>query len=298
MSNFRIKFRGTRGSYPTPKADFLKFGGNTSCVEVRAGENIIILDGGYGIIELGQELSKTGKNINALILLSHIHMDHIQGLPFFKPLHNKSSKIKIFGLCADNENLKDVLSNALFGRSFPLNLSEINCDLSIENFSEDNIIVLRENGDILPDVAENINNIKLSCEDVLISSYKTFSHPKEGSLSFKIQYQGKTLVYATDIENSVDDEKFIEFAKNADVLIHDAQYTDKEYNCETSSKKNYGHSTFETAIQSLKKAEGKELVFFHYDPNYNDEILSGLEEKYTKILPDCKFAKENLEIIL
>ncbi len=296
MSNFKIKFRGTRGSYPTPKSEFLKFGGNTSCVEIQAGNNLIILDGGYGIVDLGQELALKKDPLKATILLSHNHMDHIQGLPFFKPLHIKTSEISIFGLCEKDENLKNSLSNFLFGKSFPLGLDEINCKLNIKNFSEDKIIILNNN-DLRIELAENLNNIKLNDDDVLISSYKALTHPKEGSLSIKIKYKGKSVVYATDIENS-NDERFIKFAHGVDLLIHDAQYTSEEYNSIENSKKGYGHSTFEMAIENAKKTEARELIFFHYDPCYNDEKLSSLEDKYTKISPNYKFAKENLEIIL
>ena len=131
---FSVKFWGIRGSYPTPQAKFLEYGGNTTCVEVNVGTHKIILDAGTGIINLGEEMIKehlnTGTNIydrtpmNATILFSHIHQDHIQGFPFFKPAHIKTSNLNIFGY-ADYENgLADTLSDLLFGRSFPLDLGD------------------------------------------------------------------------------------------------------------------------------------------------------------------------------
>ena len=292
MSDFKIKFRGVRGSYPTPKKNFLNFGGNTSCVEIQAGENLIILDCGYGIIDLGYDLSLRNKPANALILLSHTHMDHIQGLPFFKPIYDGSSNINIFGPAPGEKNLKEFLDLALFGSVFPLNLQDIKSNINVQNFSEEFIIILGQKGEIKLELAKNLNSIKLNYDDILISSYKNTSHPKEGSLAIKIRYKEKTVVYATDVESSDCDNNYIEFLRNADLLIHDAQYTSEEH------KQGYGHSTFECAVENSNKAGAKELFFFHYDPSYDDEKLKSLEDKYQKLSSNYKFAKENLEIIL
>ena len=128
MSEFRIKFRGVRGSYPVAHKDFLKYGGNTACVEVQVGGHLIILDAGTGIISLGAELMQnyiaSGSTLNdripvkANILLSHMHLDHIQGFTFFKPLHLASTQINLFGGVNYNETLKEEISNILFTKSW------------------------------------------------------------------------------------------------------------------------------------------------------------------------------------
>ncbi len=309
MNDFKVKFRGTRGSYPTPKANFLEFGGNTSCVEVNVAGRLIILDAGGGIIDLGRDLTREHilssstsydrKPIEAVIVLSHIHQDHIQGLPFFNPLYIQSTKLNIFGLNVNNENLKDTLSQVLFEKVFPLGLEDISCDLNIENFSEKNVIVLNKNKPPRLELAQNLDKIEFKEDDILISAHKTFAHPKNGCLCIKIQYKDKTLVYATDKESYIGaDKKFIEFAYDADLLIHDAQYTHQEYTSPIASKQGFGHSTFEMAMETAKLAHVKKLMFFHYDPNYDDNMLKCLEAEFQKISPDYQFAKENLEIVL
>ena len=130
MDEFKIKFRGVRGSYPVPDKDFLKYGGNTSCVEVRVGGHLIILDAGTGLISLGNELMhkyiESGTTITdrtpvkCTILLSHIHLDHIQGFPFFRPCHLASTRMCLMGGVNYNETLESELAKLLFTKSFPL----------------------------------------------------------------------------------------------------------------------------------------------------------------------------------
>lgn len=307
--DFKVKFRGTRGSYPTPRANCLHYGGNTSCIEVRAGEHLIILDAGTGIIDLGRDLTKehilSGRDpfertpIEATLILSHIHQDHIQGLPFFNPLYIPSTKLSIFGLGYGGENLKNTLSQVLFDKVFPLGLEDINCGLDIQNYSERQVIILSKGKPPRLEKASELRNIHQDPEDVLISAHKTFAHPKEGCLCIKITYRQKTLVYATDKESYVgSDKKFVEFAHGADLLIHDAQYTQEEYTSPIAPKQGFGHSTFQIALETAKLAKVKRVAFFHYDPNYDDEKLGILEAEYLKLSNTCFFSKENLEIVV
>ena len=295
MTNFTVKFRGTRGSYPTPKNNFLKFGGNTSCVEVHCGKQLIILDSGTGIVDIGNDILKNNlSQKNTTIILSHIHQDHIQGLQFYKPLFNKNSKINLFGLSKNNEELKTTLKNILFDTVFPLNLDEIKSDFEIHNFSPNQTILINQEGKTqLLDI--NNNDIKTNENIIKISSIK-IPHPKEGCLSIKIEYNNKTLIYATDKESFDNDDDFINFAKNSNCIIHDAQYIKEDYNNEAHPKKGYGHSTFDMAIDVFNKTNSKKLFFYHYDPDYDDKKLSKLEKQYSK--NNIFFAKENLEFEL
>lgn len=303
-ANFSVKFRGTRGSYPSPKLNYLKFGGNTACVEVHCGNQLIILDAGTGIIDVGIDeiknsiISQEKKPHQATIILSHIHQDHIQGLQFYRPLFIEGSTINLYGLNTGEEDLKDTLKTVLFDKVFPLGLDEIRSNFNINNFTQNDIIVISQDGKINSfDVMNKDNDLK--DDDIVISAYKTAAHPKNGCLCIKIKYKGKTLVYATDKESYIGtDKKFIQFAYGCDCLIHDAQYTYQDYINPIQPKQGYGHSTFEMAIETAQMAKANKLFFFHYDPDYDDEKLSMLEMEFCKSGEKIFFAKENLEINL
>ena len=152
--DFLVKFRGTRGSYPCAKVNYLAFGGNTACVEVRCGNQLIILDAGTGIIDVGVDEVKNSildiekKPHQATIILSHIHQDHIQGLQFYKPLFVPSSTINLFGLNTNEENLKDTLKSILFDKVFPLGIDEIRSNFNISNLTQNDVIVISQNGEM------------------------------------------------------------------------------------------------------------------------------------------------------
>ena len=174
------------------------------------------------------------------------------------------------------KSLKENLSDVLFERVFPLSYSEIPSNFNIYDFELKHILILKPDN-----TKEFINasdfNIENHNDDVIISVHKTTAHPKDGSLSIKIQYKGKSIVYATDKESYIGcDKKFIEFAHGADILIHDAQYTHQDYISPILPKQGFGHSTFNMALETAKFAKAKRLFFFHYDPNYDDGILDML----------------------
>ena len=260
MSEFSIKFRGVRGSYPVAKKDFLEYGGNTACVEVNVGGHLIILDAGTGLIDTGNDIMEqyiaSGiKNsertpIKAIVLISHIHQDHIQGFTFFRPLHVPSTTIKVFGNANYDENLSDELANLLFGKSFPLDLGDIAGNLDITDLNESEGIIIKKNSEVIIKRIETPEDEKIGKDDVLITYYRSYAHPQEGVLIYKIKYKDKVLVYATDKEcYQGGDTKLTNFARNCDVLIHDAQYTTEDYLNKFIPKQGYGHSTFDMAIE-------------------------------------------------
>lgn len=307
---FRIKFRGVRGSYPTPDKRFLKYGGNTSCVEVRAGNHLIILDGGTGIISLGQELFadyigssvdvSARKPMNMSILLSHIHSDHIQGINFFQPINVSSTKINMLGYSGYEEPLADSLSELLYGKSFPVNMSDIQADVDIFDIFESDVIIIGGNSDAPVIKRQTAGaNIDFSENDIKITCMKSSSHPQNGVMLYKIEYKGKSVVYATDKENYVgSDKRLAIFARKCDLLIHDAQYTDEDYLSPVLPKQGFGHSTFEMAVELAKIAQVKNLAFFHLDPFYDDAKLDEIESHYSNIKNNCFIAKEGQEIVL
>lgn len=309
MSEFKVKFRGVRGSYPIAKKEFLEYGGNTSCVEVNVGGHLIILDAGTGLINLGDELtekyitSSTNPQertpINATVLLSHIHQDHIQGFTFFRPLHLRSTIMNVFGNVNYNETLSDELASLLFGKSFPLDLGNIAGNLNIHDLNETDGIILRKGEPPIIRRIENDKDLKISDDEVLITCYRSYAHPQEGVIIYKITYKNKTLVYATDKESYPGgDKKLAGFAKNCDLIIHDAQYTMEDYLNAFVPKQGYGHSTFDMALECKKQVKAKKLVFFHFDPSYDDTKLNQIKEELKNVDKDAILAYEGLEINL
>lgn len=309
-NEFKIKFWGVRGSYPVANKNFLKYGGNTSCVEVCAGGHRIILDGGTGIIPLGdvifQEYISSAENapdripMKVTVLLSHIHQDHIQGLNFFKPMNSMTTQFSLLGYSGFDTSLDETLSELIYGKSFPINLYDITADCCISDISESDIIILDKNNKqpIVKRITE-ISDLKPKNDEVIISFMKSNSHPNYGVMCFKITYKDKTLVYATDTECYSGGSKKLElFAKDADLLIHDSQYTTEDYLSNAAPKQGFGHSTFNMAFATANAANVKKLAFFHFDPSYNDSKLTNIETFFNNQNKNYFFAKEGLEICL
>ena len=309
MSEFKVKFRGVRGSYPIAKKEYLKYGGNTSCVEVNAGGHLIVLDAGTGLIDVGNELlekyiasgTETSNRtpIKAVVLLSHIHHDHIQGFTFFRPLHIPSTTINVYGNVNYNESLSDELAELLFGKSFPLDLGDIAGNLNIKDIAETDAILLRHGEPPIIPRVERPEDLDAGEDDVVITCYRSYAHPQEGVIIYKISYKGKTLVYATDKESYLGgDKKLANFARGCNLLIHDAQYTTEDYMNSFVPKQGYGHSTFDMAIECQNQVNAEKLVFFHFDPGYGDEKLDSISEHYKGLGGKAQLAYEGLEINL
>lgn len=303
---FKVKFRGVRGSYPCANKKFMQYGGNTSCVEVRVGGHLIILDAGTGLIELGSELLKDHimsgshlkerKPIEATMLLSHIHQDHIIGFTFFAPNHIPTTKLNVFGTSNYNEDLADELAQLLFTKTFPIDLGDIAANLNICDIDETECIILRHGSDpIIKRVSED--EVEILPEDVIITSYKSYAHPQEGVVIYKIEYKGKSLVYATDKETYFGgDKKLANFARCCDLLIHDTQYTTEDYLNPHAPKQGFGHSTFDMALECQDYCHAKKVIFFHFDPSYDDDKLNSIAKIYGDLADKADFAYEGLEI--
>ena len=208
----KIKFWGVRGSYPTPGAGTVKYGGNTACVEINAGGRTIILDAGTGIIPLGRELAKHAiqekRGLELLLLFSHLHHDHTQGFPFFTPAYFPNTRLSIFGPGGTPETLKHVLEHNQSAETFPVSLRDMSAAKTIESVRESQVIVW----DI-----ENVRVVEsasgLSPEAVVIRIHKSYAHPG-GVYVYRITWRGKSVVYATDTEGYVGmDRKLVAFAR-------------------------------------------------------------------------------------
>jgi len=295
-NEMKVKFWGVRGSYPTPGAGTVKYGGNTPSVEIQAGNRTIILDAGTGIIPLGRELARTKRAGELLLLFSHLHHDHTQGFPFFVPAYIPSTKLHIYGPDGTHESMKNVLERNQSSETFPLGLRDMASNKDIQAVRESQVIVWDEAG---VRVAESVAG--LSDEAVVIRIHKSYAHP--GSVFvYRIMWRGKSVVYATDTEGYVGtDKRLVKFAKDTDVLIHDAQYLDEHYWGQMEglpSTQGYGHSTVTMATEVAASAQTGQLVLFHHDPSYTDDMLAGMEQKAKSLFANSVAAYEGLEITL
>ncbi|MCA9594369.1 MAG: MBL fold metallo-hydrolase [Myxococcales bacterium] len=271
---FSICFWGVRGSIASPGPDTAAVGGNTSSVEVRCGAQRVLLDAGTGIRRLGESLLAEGP-VRATLLLSHHHWDHIQGLPFFVPLYVPSTELTVIGPTPERVSVHDVLEHQMTSPVFPVRLDEVPCRL---------------------DTREVVPGAELLLDDVRIRVAKG-NHPG-GSLAYRIDYDGKSVVYATDTEHySCVDPALERLAQGADVLIYDSQYTPAEYRGETGpSKVGWGHSTYEEGAALARAAGVRQLVLFHHDPKRTDAAVAELEAKAQSQFAGSVAAREGMVI--
>jgi phosphoribosyl 1,2-cyclic phosphodiesterase len=292
----RAKFWGVRGSYPAPGSGTVKYGGNTASVEIRAGERTIILDAGTGIIPFGRELVRTKRANEFLLLFSHLHHDHTQGFPFFIPAYMPNAKLHIFGPDGTHESLKNVLEHNQSSETFPVSLREMASTKNIQAVRESQVIVWDEAGVRVTDSTTGLGQ-----EAVVVRIHKSYAHPG-GVYAYRITWRGKSIVYATDTEGYVGtDKRLVSFAKEADMLIHDAQYSDEHYWGQWAglpSTQGYGHSTVTMACEVAGSARVGQLILFHHDPSYSDEMVSDMESLARRKFPAVQAAYEGQEIVL
>lgn len=290
----RVKFWGVRGSYPTPGAATVQYGGNTACVEIRAGERTILLDAGTGIIPLGRELARRRVH-EIVVLLSHLHHDHTQGFPFFTPAYLPDAKLHIFGPEGTHTSLRQVLELNQSPETFPVSLREMASTKDVQPVSESRIIVWDETG-----VHVTGSTTGLSNDAVVIHIHRSYAHPG-GVFVYRVRWRGKSIVYATDTEGYVGtDRRLVQFAGDADLLIHDAQYADERYWGQwpaSSSTQGYGHSTVTMACEVAASARVGQLVLFHHDPCSSDGMVQDMEAAARKKFPNAQAAYEGLEIV-
>lgn len=291
----RIKFWGVRGSYPTPGAGTVQYGGNTACVEIRLGEHTIILDAGTGIIPLGHQLVQR-RDLEVLLLFSHLHHDHTQGFPFFRPAYLPSTRLHIFGPGGTPETLSRVLEHNQSIETFPVGLHEMASSKNIRSVRETQVILWDKAGVRSAESINGINN-----EAVTIRIRKSYAHPG-GVYIYRITWRGKSIVYATDTEGYVGmDRRLVQFTEKADVLIHDAQYSEEHYRGGLAgfpSTQGYGHSTVRMACEVAAAAEVRQLILFHHEPSYSDEVIMGMEAFAKAQFREVQAAYEGLEIVL
>jgi phosphoribosyl 1,2-cyclic phosphodiesterase len=297
-----ITFWGVRGSYPVPGTDTVGIGGNTACIEIRANGHTIILDAGTGIIGLGRALVSrardNGTDIEATILFSHYHHDHTQGLPFFAPAYMPGTQLHLFGAGSCDESAEDVLARNQSPTVFPVSFYEMRAAKHVQSVQEgDTILITHGVGSVvLPDGIDEYPG-DLPPDAVLITTHRSYAHPG-GTLMYRIACEGQSVVYATDTEGYIGtDRRLVAFARGADLLIHDAQFTEAHYYGQPS-RQGHGHSTPDMACEVAQAAGADQLVLFHHDPGYDDMTIRGIEERARALFPNVTAAYEGLQVRL
>ena len=293
--HFLVRFWGVRGSYPAPGPHTLRHGGNTACVEVQAGTHTLILDAGSGIIRLGSELvqRKHGKALNISLLITHGHGDHLIGFPFFLPLFDPQANISIFGPRLADRGIEQLVTPLMSPPYFPVDVRTLPSCRTYHTLNNDEQIIWRQGAadPVVITKQENVQDI-----EVRVASMITNSHPKNGALIYRIEYAGRYLIFATDVEwQERYDPAFVAFAEGADLLIHDAQYTSDDYQ---NAKQGFGHSTVDMATGVARAARVHKLVLFHHEPTYNDGKLDSMETEARRSFAHTYSAWEGMEIDL
>lgn len=295
----KLKFWGVRGSIPTPGKGTVKYGGNTPSLELRLdNDELIIFDAGTGIRNLGDFLIAKGESIQAYILITHPHWDHIQGFPFFKPAFVSGNEITVIGTDREEIDLQHIIADQMKRIYFPIQLNELKATIHFRSIGEE----------------------EFSIYDAKVKTIYV-NHPGF-TVGYRIEYKGKSLVYISDNEpfdresaarvtnfESVVQKKFlaldgdpnrrvVEFAKGADIFIHDATYTPEEY----VDKVGWGHSHYLFTLQLAEQAQVKHCVLFHHEPNRTDDQVDKIFEKCKNEIRhrsykfECSAAHEGLVI--
>jgi phosphoribosyl 1,2-cyclic phosphodiesterase len=304
----RVKFWGVRGSIPCPGPNTVKYGGNTAAIELRFEnpDRLLIVDAGSGIRELGNFMMANDLPkgpINTEILLTHTHWDHIMGFPFFTPIYIPGTKLRVYGpVTYEDESLEQVVGGQLTYRYFPVRQAELAADIEYIDLKEE----------------------ELDLGDGLKLKTKYLNHPVL-CLGYRIEHGGKVFCTAYDTEPfqnlfstdpndpaydenvalegdevaKEENERVEAFFAGADLLVHDTQYTQEEYE---SSKVGWGHTSFEYAIASVKRAGVKRAALFHHEPLRTDSEIDGLAKTYcgsentgeTEVF----FAREGMEVLI
>ncbi|HEV8602461.1 MAG TPA: MBL fold metallo-hydrolase [Gaiellaceae bacterium] len=248
---------GCRGSLATPGAATVRYGGNTSCVEVRLADGtLLVLDAGTGIRPLGLELEDYSAPIH--LLLTHLHLDHLEGLGFFMPLWRAGSELHVWGPPSPTRSLEERIARYLSPPLFPIHLSEIPAQLTFHN---------------VPDEPWEIGDARIEAEPV--------SHPGP-TVGYRLEDDGSSLAYIPDHEPALGGDlralppewiSGLGVAEAVDVLLHDAQYSEAEY----ETKVGWGHSSVAAAVDFARAARVERLLLFHHDPLHTDQDLVALE---------------------
>ncbi|MFH2202630.1 MAG: MBL fold metallo-hydrolase [Elusimicrobiota bacterium] len=289
MSGIRVHFWGTRGSIPVPGKGTVRYGGNTSCVEINDGKNLFICDCGTGIRELGRRImaETKGAPVEVALFVGHTHWDHIQGFPFFIPAYLPKNRVHVYSVKAVGDTFENILRGQMGMNYFPVEVGDMQAQIEFKHTSAE-----------------------FEVGGVKVRTMYT-NHPGV-NVTFRFDYPGgKSVVYLTDHENHQafggknelmvrQDDAIEEFCRGVDLLIADSQYSDADY----KMKKGWGHSRWRDALNLGMAAGAKRLALFHHEPDRNDDEIDKIVQECREVVKasgsklDCFAASENEEVIL
>ncbi|PJK28885.1 MBL fold metallo-hydrolase [Minwuia thermotolerans] len=268
--DFSVRFWGVRGSIACSAPDVIRYGGNTSSLEVRAGERLLLFDGGSGLRYLGKQLAAQPPG-DADLFLTHTHFDHVCGLPFFVPFFIPGWKFRVWaGHLLPALTLERVLHDMMIAPLFPVPPTIFNADIDYRDF--------RAGEELAP------------ADDVVVKTCP-LEHPNDAT-GYRVEFDGRSICYITDTEHPAEgnDPRLVEFLKDADIVIYDASYTDEEY----KQRVGWGHSTWEAGMRLCDAANAKTYVVFHHDPEHDDDFMDGIARDVETARPGSVVAREGM----
>jgi phosphoribosyl 1,2-cyclic phosphodiesterase len=274
--SIRVKIWGCRGSIACPAPTHLKYGGNTTSLEVDVGDQKFLLDCGTGIRNLGQQIMKSDMP-HCHILLTHTHWDHINGFPFFVPAFDKRRTFDIMaGHLTDKGGVKNIFETQMDNPMFPVPLEAMQAKLTFSDF------VAGEKLDIGTSSKTKVTTALLN-------------HPN-GATGYRIEHDGRAMCLITDTEHKLDkpDENILKLIEGADLVIYDSTYTEEEF----PSKIGWGHSTWNEGVKLCKMAGAKRLGIFHHDPEHDDVFMDKLADDAAKAWDGAFVIQENMDFLV
>ncbi|HEY4691785.1 MAG TPA: MBL fold metallo-hydrolase [Anaerolineae bacterium] len=273
--SFRVRFWGVRGSIACPGPRTARYGGNTPCVEVRCGQRMLIFDAGTGLRPLGDDLLQSRAVLDADLFLSHCHLDHVSGLPFFTPLFAEGHRLRIWaGNLLPTFTLEQALRTMMSPPLFPIEVESFKAAIECRDF--------------LPG-----ETIDLSGGVVLRTA--RLNHP-DGAVGYRVEFDGKVLAYLTDTElppGDIDPD-LLSLARGAQVMIFDCTFTDSEI----VARRGWGHSTWRDGVRLANAAGVKTFCVFHHEPGHDDEFMDEIGREVAATWPNSIVAREGLTIDL
>ncbi len=270
--DFFVRFWGVRGSLACPGVAYARYGGNTSCLEVRCGKQLLIFDGGTGLRPLGEQLRDEAP-IDADLFFTHSHLDHIAGIPFFSALFIPTNRFRMWaGHLVPERTLRDVICTMMAPPLFPVPIEIFTAEATYQDFKAGDTLTPRPN--------------------VTVRT-APLNHPNRAT-GYRIEHGGHSICYITDTEHVPDrlDQNIIDLVRGTDLFIYDSTYTDDEYPRFVT----WGHSTWQEGIRLADAAAVKTLVIFHHDPSHDDEFMDGVAEQAAQRRPGTLVAREGMTL--